>query len=176
MFIPTDDTCCFSCKGTLEEFIIRRIMLYHWRKAGREHNFRVNGQKIDEGPWIDLGKSRGELKHDPMVFLQDCRRDKNLNLAITPCLENPIWRPLKKTPETNTFVSRTTFTCGLELSPVQRLHPLSSDQTCELVAGPGESGRQNLLWRVPKELSGLPHPDLQPQQTAAMKSEHFSRS
>jgi hypothetical protein len=93
MFIPTDDTCCSSCKGTLEEFIIRGVMLYHWRKAGREHNLRMNGQKIDERPRIDLGKSRGELKHDPILFLQDCRRDKNLNLAITPSLENLIRRP-----------------------------------------------------------------------------------
>ena len=96
MFTPTDDTGCFPRKGTLEEFIIRGVVLYHWGKARREHNFRMNGQKIDEGPRIDRGKSRGQLNHDPMVFLQDCRRDKNLDLTIAPCLEDLIGRPAEE--------------------------------------------------------------------------------
>ena len=124
MFVTRHDESSLTRNGTLKEFVIRGVLVDYRRQWLRLNDLCMNGEQFQKRHRVYLGKSRSELLTDSTVFIDDFRRRQDRYLMVSPGIKNLIGGPVKKTPETKTFVSRTTFTSGLEPSQWRLQYPI----------------------------------------------------
>jgi hypothetical protein len=98
MLISTDNQLASTRKGAGKKFVVIRIIadLFQQRLRGIELPF-VNC-KIDERLQINRWELFCKSFPNPLVFFNYLPGNNQTQLAISPRLENPIWRPCKKDP------------------------------------------------------------------------------